>query len=162
MASKVPVVTTAARKLGHELCEFAVAALYLYGCFGALNLYREAILNAHRVSYSSYDWRAALFTPSRLRWCSFLAICSFACRERDRWVHSWTEPLCFARYVRRYIAAAAGNVPSYAIDPHSVLDIPRVELGAGRRRAPNALVGTARWKPAGPPSAVTLSIKRSP
>src|SRR5579863_6559783 len=58
MASKVPVATTAARKLGHELREFAVAALYLYACFGALNLYREAILNAHRVSYSSYGWGA--------------------------------------------------------------------------------------------------------
>jgi len=53
MASKVSVATTAARKLGHELRDFAVAALYLYACFRALNLHREAILNAHGVSYSS-------------------------------------------------------------------------------------------------------------
>src|SRR5579863_40712 len=58
MASKVPVATTIARKLGDELREYAVAALYLYVCFGALNLYREAILNAHGVSYSSYGWGA--------------------------------------------------------------------------------------------------------
>ena len=96
MASKAPVAATVARKLGRELREFAVAALYLCVCFGALNLYREAILNAHGVSFSSYGWgavnalslakfiligqafhigddtrHAALFTPSRLRRCSF-------------------------------------------------------------------------------------------
>ena len=54
MASKVPVAATAARKLGHELREYAAAALYLYVCFGALNLYKEAVLNAHGVSFSSY------------------------------------------------------------------------------------------------------------
>ncbi len=58
MASKVPVATTAARKLGHELREYAVAALYLYVYLVALNLYRQAILNAHGVSYSSYGWGA--------------------------------------------------------------------------------------------------------
>jgi hypothetical protein len=58
MASKVPVDTTVARKLGHELREYAGAALYLFVCFGTLNLYREAILNAHGVSYWSYGWGA--------------------------------------------------------------------------------------------------------
>jgi hypothetical protein len=58
MASKVPVVTTFAQRLGQELREYALAALYLFICFGALNLYREAILNAHDVSYLSYGWGA--------------------------------------------------------------------------------------------------------
>jgi|HubBroStandDraft_2_1064218.scaffolds.fasta_scaffold04567_3 hypothetical protein len=58
MASKIPVATTVARKLGQELREYAVAALYLYVCFGALNLYREAVLAAHGAGYSSYGWAA--------------------------------------------------------------------------------------------------------
>jgi hypothetical protein len=58
MASKVPVVRTFAQRLEHELREYTLTALYLFICFGALNLYREAILNAHDVSYLSYGWGA--------------------------------------------------------------------------------------------------------
>jgi hypothetical protein len=56
MTSKMP--TTVARKLGHELYEYGLVSLYLWVCFGALNLYQEAILNAHGVSYASFGWGA--------------------------------------------------------------------------------------------------------
>ncbi|HLY03025.1 MAG TPA: hypothetical protein VKR56_11105 [Candidatus Cybelea sp.] len=48
--------TSVARKLEHELREYAVAVLYLTVCFGAINFYSDALLNAHGVSYWSYGW----------------------------------------------------------------------------------------------------------
>jgi hypothetical protein len=58
MAGRVPMPTTVAQRLGRELREYTAATLYLYISFGALNLYRQAILNAHGVSYSAYGWGA--------------------------------------------------------------------------------------------------------
>jgi hypothetical protein len=55
---KSTVATTVAQKLGHELREYALVSLYLWICFGAINLYKEAILNAHGVSYWAYGWGA--------------------------------------------------------------------------------------------------------
>jgi hypothetical protein len=43
-----------ARKVGHELVEYAVISAYLYVCFGAVILYKTAILNAEGISYAPY------------------------------------------------------------------------------------------------------------
>jgi phosphatidylserine synthase len=45
---------TVAGKLGQELKRYAVIAAYLYVCFGALILYKAAILRGQGISYTPY------------------------------------------------------------------------------------------------------------
>jgi hypothetical protein len=54
MDNKSGRATVVAQKLRHELLEYAIAAAYLYVCFGALLLYMTAILQAEGTSYLPY------------------------------------------------------------------------------------------------------------
>jgi hypothetical protein len=45
-------------KLAHELKEYAGIALYLYVCFGAILLYKWAVLEAHGIGYAHYGLAA--------------------------------------------------------------------------------------------------------
>jgi len=45
---------TIGRRLRHELEQFALLTAYLYVCFGALLLYKTAILNGAGISYAPY------------------------------------------------------------------------------------------------------------
>jgi hypothetical protein len=51
MDSRSPSAAAIGHKLGHELREYAVVAAYLYICFGALILYKTAILHAAGIGY---------------------------------------------------------------------------------------------------------------
>ena len=42
------------RRMRHELVQFAVISVYLYVCFGAVILYKTALLNAEGISYAPY------------------------------------------------------------------------------------------------------------
>ena len=44
------------RKLGHELREFALIFAYLYVCFGAIMLYKTAILRGQGIDYAPYGF----------------------------------------------------------------------------------------------------------
>jgi hypothetical protein len=46
------------RRVRHEMVQFAVIAVYLYVCFGAVILYKTAILNAAGISYAPYGLAA--------------------------------------------------------------------------------------------------------
>jgi|SRR5208283_5177981 len=58
MASKIPSAATVGHKLGHELRQFALISAYLYVCFGALILYKTAILRGQGISYAPYGLAA--------------------------------------------------------------------------------------------------------
>ncbi len=58
MGNRMPAAATVAHKLGHELLEVALISLYLYVCFGALILYKMAILRGVGVSYAPYGLAA--------------------------------------------------------------------------------------------------------
>lgn len=47
-----------AKKMGHELREYAIISLYLYICFGAILLYKVAVLQARGVDYAPYGLAA--------------------------------------------------------------------------------------------------------
>jgi len=49
-----PPAATVTQRLRHELREFATLSLYLYVCFGALLLYKTAILRGAGISYAPY------------------------------------------------------------------------------------------------------------
>lgn len=46
--------TKLAERLRHELFQYAVISLYLYVCFGAILLYKAAVLRFHGVDYYPY------------------------------------------------------------------------------------------------------------
>jgi hypothetical protein len=50
---------TVGRRLRHELVQYALISLYLYVCFGAMLLYKIAILHAEGISYAPYGLAAA-------------------------------------------------------------------------------------------------------
>jgi hypothetical protein len=54
MHSKTPRATTIAHKVMHELGQYAMISAYLYICFGALLLYKTAILHGQGISYAPY------------------------------------------------------------------------------------------------------------
>ncbi len=54
MGSQTGSHMTVAKKLRHELQEYALISAYLYVCFGALILYKTAILRGEGVSYAPY------------------------------------------------------------------------------------------------------------
>lgn len=54
MNSKVPKGTAIAERAVHELREYARVSVYLYVCFGALILYKTAILHGQGVSYEPW------------------------------------------------------------------------------------------------------------
>ena len=54
MVSQTGSRSTVTQKLGGELREFAFIAAYLYVCFGALILYKTAILHGEGISYTPY------------------------------------------------------------------------------------------------------------
>jgi hypothetical protein len=58
MDSRSPSVAAIGQRLGHELREFALIAAYLYICFGALILYKTAILHAAGIGYMPYGLAA--------------------------------------------------------------------------------------------------------
>ena len=58
MGSEGPSAASIGQKLGHELRQYAVIAAYLYVCFGALILYKTAILRGEGVSYTPFGFAA--------------------------------------------------------------------------------------------------------
>jgi hypothetical protein len=58
MDFQMPQPATAARKLGDELRQYAFVSAYLYICFGAIILYKVAILHGHDISYAPYGLAA--------------------------------------------------------------------------------------------------------
>jgi hypothetical protein len=50
---------TVGQRLGHEMVQYALISLYLYVCFGALLLYKMAVLHAEGISYTPYGLAAA-------------------------------------------------------------------------------------------------------
>ena len=58
MDSTTPPAATAARKVVHELRQYAVISAYLYVCFGALLFYKTAILSGQGISYTPYGTAA--------------------------------------------------------------------------------------------------------
>jgi hypothetical protein len=46
------------KQLSHELKEYAVISLYLYICFGAILLYKTAVLQGHGINYAPYGLAA--------------------------------------------------------------------------------------------------------
>jgi len=56
MSDKRSSVIAVGRKLGHELQKFAVIFIYLYVCFGALMLYKTAILREQGIDYAPYGF----------------------------------------------------------------------------------------------------------
>lgn len=54
MAGKTRSATTVAHKVAHELWEYALLSAYLYVCFGALLVYKTAILRGEGISYTPY------------------------------------------------------------------------------------------------------------
>jgi hypothetical protein len=47
-----------AKKVGHEVKEYAVISLYLYICFGAILLFKVAVLQARGIDYAPYGFAA--------------------------------------------------------------------------------------------------------
>jgi hypothetical protein len=58
MESKTPPTSSVAHKVAHELLEYALISAYLYVCFGALLLYKTAVLRGEHVSYIPYGTAA--------------------------------------------------------------------------------------------------------
>ncbi len=58
MGSQPASGRTVAQKLGHELRQYALISAYLYVCFGALILYKLAILRGQGISYAPYGLAA--------------------------------------------------------------------------------------------------------
>jgi hypothetical protein len=58
MSSNIPSAAAVGRKVGHELKQFALISAYLYVCFGALILYKWAILRAEGIDYAPYGFAA--------------------------------------------------------------------------------------------------------
>jgi hypothetical protein len=56
--SKTPLTSSVAHKVAHELREYALISAYLYICFGALLIYKTAILRGENVSYVPYGTAA--------------------------------------------------------------------------------------------------------
>jgi hypothetical protein len=56
MSNKISPVAAVGRKLGHELREFALIFAYLYVCFGAIMLYKTAILRGQGIDYTPYGF----------------------------------------------------------------------------------------------------------
>ncbi len=54
MSSQTGSHMTVAKKLRHELQEYALISAYLFVCFGALILYKMAILRGQGISYALY------------------------------------------------------------------------------------------------------------
>jgi hypothetical protein len=54
MESKLPPTATVASRAVHELLQYAYVSAYLYVCFGAILLYKTAILKGEGVSYLPY------------------------------------------------------------------------------------------------------------
>src|SRR5689334_11354180 len=46
------------QRIKHELKEYGAVCLYLYVCLGALILYKEALLRAEGINYTSYGLAA--------------------------------------------------------------------------------------------------------
>jgi len=57
-SAEIPPHVGWARKLGHELKEYAAISLYLYICFAVIVLYKTAVLRAHGVDYAPYGLAA--------------------------------------------------------------------------------------------------------
>jgi hypothetical protein len=55
---KMPSTENVAKKLGHELQQYALISAYLYVCFGAIILYKVAILHGEGISYAPYGLAA--------------------------------------------------------------------------------------------------------
>lgn len=47
-----------AQRLRHELIQYGILSLYLYICFGAIILYKMAVLRAYDIDYVLYGWAA--------------------------------------------------------------------------------------------------------
>jgi hypothetical protein len=45
-------------RIGHELTEYAIIALYLYICFGAILFYKASVLQADGIEYAPYGLAA--------------------------------------------------------------------------------------------------------
>jgi phosphatidylserine synthase len=58
MGSKKPSAMTIGEKMGHEVRQFGLIAGYLYVCFGALILYKMAILRGQGIGYAPYGLAA--------------------------------------------------------------------------------------------------------
>ena len=58
MGSQTRSGVAIAKKLGHELREYALISAYLYVCFGALIIYKMAILRGQGISYAPYGLAA--------------------------------------------------------------------------------------------------------
>ena len=58
MSSEKPSAMTIGEKMGHELRQFGLIAGYLYVCFGALILYKMAILRGQGIGYAPYGLAA--------------------------------------------------------------------------------------------------------
>lgn len=54
MNTQARPVATVAERLGHELRQYALISAYLFVCFGALILYKTAILRGQGISYVPY------------------------------------------------------------------------------------------------------------
>jgi hypothetical protein len=54
MDDKIPVSPTLAKRIGHELREYAEVTAYLYVCLGALILYKMAILSGQGIAYTPF------------------------------------------------------------------------------------------------------------
>jgi len=50
--------TGLAKRVSHELTEYAAISLYLYICFGAILLYKAAVLQGHGIVYAPYGLAA--------------------------------------------------------------------------------------------------------
>ena len=60
MSNKISPVAAVGRKLGHELREFALIFAYLYACFGAIMLYKTAILRGQGIDYTPYGFAVVI------------------------------------------------------------------------------------------------------
>jgi hypothetical protein len=58
MVSDIGKHEAVAKRISHELREYAVTATYLYVCFGALILYKAAILYGQGISYAPFGLAA--------------------------------------------------------------------------------------------------------
>src|SRR3954466_11755986 len=58
MEVKAQPSTNFAHRVGHELKEYAVVALYLYICFGAILFYKASVLQGRDINYAPYGLAA--------------------------------------------------------------------------------------------------------
>jgi hypothetical protein len=54
----MPSTANVAKQLGHELQQYALISVYLYVCFGAIILYKVAILHGQGITYAPYGLAA--------------------------------------------------------------------------------------------------------